>query len=262
MKILFIGDIFGKAGRRAVSYQLPLWQKEHAPDCVIANVENATHGIGIFKEHAHDLKRLGIHIMTGGNHSVENERAIETLTDETLPAIRPANAPKGVPGKGIITITQKNERVTAINLLGQFGMRPTYNSPFETIQELLEKITLAESFIAVDWHAEATAEKGAMGYFLDGRVTAVIGTHTHVPTRDEQILPKGTAFITDVGMTGPLHSVIGLKIEPAIRRFVTQIPEKVEIEEEGPAIINAVLIETDTKTRLAVSIKHLQAIVQ
>lgn len=262
MKILFIGDIFGKAGRRAVSYQLPLWQKKHRPDCVIANVENATHGIGIFKEHAQDLKRLGIHIMTGGNHSVENERAIETLTDKSLSAIRPANAPKGVPGKGIITITKGGKRITAINLLGQIYMRPYYNSPFDTAQELLEKNSLKKSFIVVDWHAEATSEKDAMGYFLDGRVTAVLGTHTHIPTRDEQILPKGSAFITDVGMTGPAHSVIGLKIEPIIRRFATQIPEKVEIEEDGPAVINAVLIEADTKTHLSVSIKHLQAIVQ
>ena len=263
MKILFIGDVFGKQGRRAVSYQLPKWKNEYEPDCIIANVENATHGAGISKEHAHELKQLGIHIMTGGNHSIETKGALDALVDPTLPIIRPANAPQLIPGKGIITIALENEIfVTAINILGQFGMKPIFDSPFDAVERLLAMPETKNSFVIIDWHAEATSEKVAMGYFLDGRVTAVLGTHTHIPTRDEQILPRGTAFITDAGMTGPKNSVIGNQIKTSIERFATHIPIKIEIEESGPAIINAVLIEADIKTHLATSIKHIQSVVE
>lgn len=259
MRILFIGDIFGSLGRRAVSYQLSLWQKKYFPDVVIANVENATHGIGISKEHAAELLRLGVHGMTGGNHSVENKNTLETLTDDSLPCLRPANAPKRVPGRGSITLKTGDNAVTVINLLGQFGIRQNFDSPFDAVDELLELYRLKDSFIIVDFHAEATSEKYAMGYFLDGRVTAVVGTHTHVATRDEQILPKGTAFITDVGMTGPKNSVIGNKIEHSIMRLASQINGKVDIEEEGTAMINAVLIEADRSTHLAKSIIHISS---
>ncbi|MEK7647280.1 MAG: TIGR00282 family metallophosphoesterase [Patescibacteria group bacterium] len=262
IRILFFGDVIGKAGRRGLTYQIPLWRTQFAPDLIIANAENIAHGLGIGRTALEEIQRLGVEIFTGGNHILQGKNALLLLADETLPLMRPLNAPTSWPGRGFITKNINNETsVTVVNLIGQHDMREHYNSPFEVIETFLQKDDMKQNIIIVDMHAETTSEKKAMGYFLDGRTSAVLGTHTHVPTADEQILPNGTGFICDTGMVGAHHSIIGVKIKEALERLAMNFPAKFEVEEEGPVEINAVLLDIDKKTKKTVGINRLRNIV-
>jgi len=265
IKILFFGDVIGSAGRAGVKHQLPLWREEFGVDFVIVNVENAAHGFGMGREQMKDLEDLEIDIMTGGNHILKGRDAFEILADEQIPIIRPLNAPKTWPGRGYITKKIKNTEnetsVTAINLLGQHGMNEHYDSPYNAVETVLENDDVKRGIIIVDWHAETTSEKVLMGWFLDGRVSAVLGTHTHVPTCDERILPNGTAIISDVGMVGPHNSIIGFKTEATVKKHTQQLPIRLETEEEGPIEVSAVLLEIDPATKKSVSIRRLREII-
>jgi len=273
MKILFFGDIVGRAGRTGVQKILGTWRKEHSPDLIIANIENIAHGIGISRAYLEELHTLGVNIMTGGNHIAEGKDALKLLDDPSLPLIRPANVGSGWTGRGFLTVnlpinqsigaTADDETpVTVISLIGQAGMRDNYNSPFEAAETILSQEAVKQSVVIVDWHAEMTSEKKLMGHFLDGRVSAVLGTHTHVPTADEQILPGGTAYISDVGMAGSLHSIIGVQVARAVERIARGLPAKFEVEEKSPAEVNAVLLEVDSATKKALWIKRLREIVE
>ena len=228
MKILFIGDIVGKPGRRAVRELLPGIVEEHRIDFVIANCENAAAGLGVTAEIVEELYGARIDVLTSGNHIWDKKEVMEFVDDyETL--LRPANYPEGTPGRGsVVKPTPGGIHVGVINLAGRVFMHPL-DCPFRTAEREIEKMKQKAHVIIVDMHAEATSEKIAMGWYLDGRVTAVLGTHTHVQTADDRILPGGTAYITDVGMTGPFDSVIGIKKEAILQRFLLQIPNKFEV---------------------------------
>ncbi|MBI5045561.1 MAG: YmdB family metallophosphoesterase [Candidatus Niyogibacteria bacterium] len=262
IRVLFFGDIIGKAGRRGLAYQLPLWRAKFAPDLIVANVENIAHGLGIGRASLEEIQKLGVNIFTGGNHILQGKDALKLLADETLPIMRPLNAPASWPGRGFVTKKIGNEtNVTVVNLIGQHGMREHFDSPFEAIETFLQKDDVKQNIIIVDMHAETTSEKKAMGYFLDGKTSVVLGTHTHVPTADEQILPQGTGFISDAGMIGAHNSIIGVKIKEALERLATNLPAKFEVEEAGPVEINAVLVDIDKSTKKTVGINRLRNIV-
>jgi len=238
MKILFIGDVFGKAGRQILTSKLPSLIKDKQADFVIANVENITHGKGTRQKDIDLLKSLGVNVFTGGNHTFDVKDILNVFEKENT-VIRPANYPPGVPGEGFCIYNN----VLIINLLGRIFMKEGFDSPFQIVDQILEdhKKQKFEAII-VDFHAETTSEKAAMFHYLNGRVTALIGTHTHVQTADEQVSKQGTAFISDVGMTGPRDSIIGMETETVLYRFVTALPKKFEPSEKSP-IISAVLIE-------------------
>lgn len=246
MRVLFIGDVVGKPGRRALQTLLPSLRRELAPDLVIANGENAAGGNGLTLDTAHEILSAGVDIITSGNHIWDQKEFLPHL-DSDLPVLRPLNYPPGVPGKGYL---QRGE-VVVVNLQGRTFM-PPIDCPFRAADDLLPKLTHAR-LIIVDFHAEATSEKQAMGWYLDGRVSAVLGTHTHVPTADARILPKGTAFVTDVGMCGPSNSVIGVEVQDILERFLLQTPKRFTVA-GGPAVLNAVLVTIDDQTGRALSI--------
>ncbi len=256
MKLLFIGDIFGEPGRRAIGRALPRVVANHAVDLVIGNGENAAGGFGITPELAHELFDMGIAVITTGNHAWDKKEVVDYFKHEPR-LLRPANYPEGVPGHGsYLAETPAGDRVGVLQLMGRVFM-PMTDCPFQTARREIARLKEETPAIIVDMHAEASSEKMAMGFFLDGQVTAVVGTHTHVPTADEQILPNGTAYITDIGMTGPIHSVIGIKKELAIEKFLTQMPRRFEAA-SGPAVFRAVLIELDAAVGKAISIQRLQ----
>lgn len=256
MKVLFIGDIMGEPGRRAIARQLPKVVAEHGVDLVIGNGENAAGGFGITNDLAHELFGLGLSVITTGNHAWDKKETVEFIKHEPR-LLRPANYPEGTPGRGSFVAETKNgERVAVLQLMGRVFM-PTLDCPFQTARREVAKLKDKTSAIIVDMHAEASSEKMAMGYFLDGQVTAVVGTHTHVQTADEQILPNGTAYLTDIGMTGPVQGVIGIKKELAIEKFVTGMPRRFEVA-QGPALFCAVLIELDHRLGKALSIQRLR----
>lgn len=256
MRILFIGDIVGELGRACVKQWLPALREEFAIDLTIANGENAAGGLGATPPIIRELFEAGIHAVTMGNHTWRKKElapAIDTLG----PVIRPANYPAGVPGKGAVVVeTSCGRPVGVVNLLGRVYMEPFY-SPFEVGRREVEALRAATPVIVVDFHAEATAEKAALGWYLDGCCTAVIGTHTHVQTADERILPKGTAFISDVGMTGPHEGVIGLDADASVRKFLTGMPAPHTLAKRQPGLC-AVVIEADPDTGLARSIVRVQ----
>ncbi len=260
MKILFIGDIVGESGRETVKKLLPGIKNEYSPDIVIANAENLAHGNGITSEYIEEMVKAGINFFTSGNHIWGNKSGVMRLNDSDFPVIRPANYPsQDTPGRGyqIIEDGMKN-KVLVINLLGQVFMKANVDSPFKVIDKILNELSRENfSAILVDFHAETTSEKYALGFYLDGRVSALIGTHTHVPTTDTRILSNGTAYITDVGMVGSYDSVIGVKKDIIIHKFLTQIPAKHDPEDEGKMIFSAVLVELDEKTKKALDIKHI-----
>ncbi len=261
MRILFIGDIFGRPGRTIVHERLPKLVRQHAIDLVIANGENSAAGFGITSQITEELFRLGVDVITTGNHIWDKREIIDYLNmadgNPDSPArrlIRPANFPAGTPGWGVYEGKSRGDVPFAvINLQGRVFMT-SIDDPFRAADQLLEKIQA--KVILVDFHAEATSEKAALGWYLDGRVTAVLGTHTHVPTADERILPKGTAYQTDVGMTGPYDSVIGVETNIIVQRFLTQMPARFE-----PAVGNvrlcAAIIECDPQTGQAQSIERI-----
>jgi len=256
VRILFIGDVVGRAGRRAVREVLPLLKREEEIDFVVANGENAAGGIGITPEKAEELLSMGVDVITSGNH-IWKKREILPYLDRHPRILRPANYPPGAPGRGSGVYTARDgTRVAVLNLEGRVFMRPL-ESPFRVSEQQIEILKGQTPIVIVDFHAEATSEKMAMGWFLDGEVTAVIGTHTHVQTSDERILPGGTAYITDAGMTGPVNSVIGMKKEIAIQGFLTQLPNRFEVA-AGEVELQGVILEVEETTGRALEIRRVK----
>jgi metallophosphoesterase (TIGR00282 family) len=243
MRVLFVGDIVGSPGREIVRERLGDLVEQRKIDLVIANGENAASGFGITPKLAEELLKMGIDVLTGGNHSWDRKEILEFLPHEPR-LLRPANFPEGNPGSGIYTGTAKNgAKFAVMNLQGRVFL-PAIDDPFRKADELLAKLPEDTAFVLVDMHAETTSEKIAMGYYLDGRATAVVGTHTHVATADEQVLANGTAYITDVGMTGPHGGVIGMDREGIIRKFLSGLPTRFDVA-QGDLQMNTILIETD-----------------
>lgn len=260
MRILFIGDIFGRPGRTIVRDQLKHLVRDHAIDLVLANGENAAAGFGITPALAEDLFDLGIEVITTGNHIWDKREIIDYFTsadgDPRSPArrvLRPANYASDLPGRGLFEGRKNDVAYAVINLQGRIFMSSN-DDPFRKADELLKQIKAKVIF--VDLHAEATSEKIALGWYLDGRVTAVVGTHTHVPTADERVLPGGTAYITDVGMTGPYDGVIGVKKELVVGRFLNNMPVRFE-PATGDSRLCAVVVESDDSTGKAKSIQRI-----
>jgi metallophosphoesterase (TIGR00282 family) len=251
MQILAIGDIIGKPGRQTVQKLLPGLRKQYDLDMVIANGENAAGGFGLTLATANELLDAGVDIITSGNH-IWDQKDIIPYLDGELPILRPLNYPSGVPGRGVLT----RDNVAVVSLIGRTFMGG-YDCPFKAMDQLLAGFRHNYSIIIVDFHAEATSEKVAMGRYLDGRVSAVVGTHTHVGTIDARVLPKGTAHITDIGMTGPLDSIIGDDVQSVLNRFLTAMPHRLSVGTGTANIFNAVLINVDDKSGQAASIERI-----
>jgi 2',3'-cyclic-nucleotide 2'-phosphodiesterase len=260
MQILFIGDIFGRPGRTIVRERLPALVKEHALDLVIANGENAAAGFGITPPIAEELFDMGIDVLTSGNHIWDKREIIsyfESANGNPYSAarrlLRPANYPPGMPGWGIYQGAKGAVAYAVLNVQGRVFMASN-DDPFRAVDQLLSQVTA--KVVLLDMHAEATSEKISMGWYLDGRVTAVVGTHTHVPTADERVLPGGTAYITDVGMTGPYDSVIGVKKELILDRFLTNMPVRFE-PATGDVRLNGIVVDCDEGSGRARGIKRV-----
>lgn len=241
MKILLIGDIVGNSGVKKIKDIIPEFKKKNNIDFVIANGENSADGIGITLKIYEDLKKSGVDVVTLGNHTWGKKEIFSFIEDEHI--IRPANLPKGVPGNGYTIKNINGKRIAVINLIGRVDVNVLSENPFQTVDEILTEIKGKADIIIVDFHAEATAEKIAMGYYLDGRVNCIFGTHTHVQTADETIFEKGTAYITDIGMTGPEKSVIGMEIGASIKRFVTTLPERYKVSDDKNIILHGCILE-------------------
>jgi metallophosphoesterase (TIGR00282 family) len=250
MLVLAIGDIVGKPGRQAVQALVPDLRKEYGIDLVIANGENAAGGFGLTIGTAQELLDDGVNVITSGNHIWAQKEIIPYL-DEDVPVLRPLNYPPGVPGRGYLL---KN-KVMVVNLMGRTFMN-NLDCPFRAMDALLEGRSSKTKVIIVDFHAEATSEKVAMGHYLDGRVSAVLGTHTHVGTIDARILPGGTAYVTDIGMTGPDDSIIGDDAEAVIQRFLTMMPHRLSVG-RGKPVFNAIMVGVDEKSGKATSIERI-----
>jgi metallophosphoesterase (TIGR00282 family) len=255
MRILFIGDIFGKPGREIVRRAVPALLDQRDIDFVIANVENSAAGFGVTGDIADTILGYGIDVMTSGNHIWDKKEVLEYIPRQPK-LLRPANYPAGVPGRGAcLGQTRTGEPVGVVNVMGRVFMT-AIDDPFAVAAKEIEALRAKTRVIIVDVHAEATSEKIALGWHLDGRATAVLGTHTHVQTADERILPKGTACLTDVGMTGPHDSIIGVTTEAALGRFLTGMPSRFEAA-AGVARLNAVIITADPATGRATQIERL-----
>ena len=253
--VLFIGDIVGEPGRNAVKTLLPGLVKDNLVDFVVANCENAAAGKGITPKITEYLLNTGINVLTSGNHIWDRQEIIPYIETQPL-LLRPANYPKGTPGKGHgIFETKTGYRIGVVNLCGKLFM-DSYEHPFLTALDLVNELSKHTRMIIVDFHAEATSEKIAMGWYLDGKVSAMIGTHTHVQTADERILPKGSSYITDVGMTGSIDSVIGMDKEKAIKRFLTLIPIRLEPATDN-VCLNGVLVDLDKDSGKSLGIKRI-----
>jgi len=254
--ILFIGDIVGEPGRRVITSTLQKVVDTHRVDLIFGNGENAAGGFGITPEIAGDLFDLGLSVITTGNHAWDKKETIGFYRKEPR-LLRPANYPEGAPGQGTLVLDlPSGETVGILQVMGRAFM-PALDCPFQVAKREIPKLRERTKTIIVDMHAETTSEKMAMGHFLDGQVTAVVGTHTHVQTADEQILPKGTAYLTDIGMTGPVNSIIGFKKDLVIEKFLTQMPRRFEVA-TGPAVLSAALIECDPNTGKAVGIQRVR----
>ena len=257
VRILYIGDIFGRPGRNIVKERLPGLVSEYAPDLILANGENAAAGFGITPKLVEELLALGIAVLTTGNHIWDKREIFPYLAEHADgPLLRPANYPPQVPGRGLyVGKTTAGLDFAVINLQGRVFM-PPIDCPFRTVDDLLEMIPETVKLRFVDMHAEATSEKLAMGWYLNGRVTAMVGTHTHVPTADVKVLPAGTAYVTDLGMTGPYESVIGVEKDTVIRKFLSQVPERFEVA-KGDVRLCGVVVEADPLTGRAISIRRI-----
>ena len=254
-RLLFIGDIVGKPGRELVRRGLGALVAAHRIDLVIANVENAAAGFGVTPDLAEDFLEYGVNVMTGGNHSWDKKEIIPYIADQPR-LLRPINFPAGTPGRGRCIVRATNGvPVAVINAMGRVFMT-AIDDPFRVVADEVREVASEARVIFVDFHAEATSEKVAMGWHLDGQVTAIVGTHTHVQTADERVLPRGTAYITDVGMTGPHDSVIGVERAAILQRFLTGMPQRFETATENPRI-NGVIVDADEATGRATSIARL-----
>jgi metallophosphoesterase (TIGR00282 family) len=255
MRILFIGDIVGKPGRDLIRVGLSALTDHHAIDLVIANAENAAGGFGITREIGDQLLDAGVDVMTSGNHIWDKREALDYIGVEPR-LLRPANYPAGVPGSGAyVARARSGVSVAVLNLMGRVFML-SIDDPFAVALRQIEILKARARIIFVDFHAEATSEKLAMGWHLDGKVTAVVGTHTHVQTADERLLPRGTAYLSDAGMTGPHDSIIGMEIEPALGRFLNALPSKFETATANPRL-NGVIVEADEATGQALDVERI-----
>lgn len=257
MRILILGDVVGRPARRAMRDILPELIEREKADLVIANAENAAGGMGVDIKSAKELFSAGVHVLTSGNH-IWKKKEIYPFLDEHETLIRPANFPAGAPGRGWCFWRHNELRAVIINLQGRVFMPNHVEDPFRCVDELLQNHGRLAPVIIVDMHGEATSEKTAMGWYLDGRASVVYGTHTHVPTADERILPHGTAYITDVGMCGPLDSVIGMEREVVIQGFLTQLPRQFEVAKDNVAL-QGIVTDIDEKTGRAREIRRLRA---
>lgn len=262
LKFLILGDVFGSLGRSAVAKELSSLKRKYKPDLIIANAENLTHGAGVSPKTIEELQKAGVQYFTGGNHMFDNQNGIEALKLIPTVVIRPANWHEEVAGVGFLEINVDDKKVLLINLIGQIFMKQPYHNPFEIVERILKQNEVSKySSILIDMHAEASSEKIGMGYYLDGQASVVWGTHTHVPTADERILPQGTGFITDIGMTGPLDSVIGMNAEGVLKKF--RFPNdkvKISIAEDGQYVLNAIYAEVNIKDRTCSHIERIQKI--
>jgi metallophosphoesterase (TIGR00282 family) len=250
MLVLVVGDIIGQPGRKAVHEILPLLRQQYKLDMVIVNAENAAGGFGLTPAIAQEFIEIGVHVLTSGNHIWAQKDIIPEL-DSGMPILRPLNYPPGVPGRGYIITGE----AMVVNLMGRTFMNDI-DCPFRAMDRLLEETEDRPPVIIVDFHAEATSEKMAMGWYLDGRVSAVLGTHTHVGTIDAQILPQGTAYVTDIGMTGPTDSIIGDDVASVLKRFLTGMPHHLSVG-KGQPVLNAVLVDVDDDSGRAISIERV-----
>ena len=250
MRILVIGDVIGRPGRRAVKLLVPSLRQELGLDLVVANGENAAGGKGLTPETAEELLASGVDVLTSGNHIWEHKEIVPYL-EGPRPVLRPLNYPASVPGRGYIVL----ERAMIVNLLGRTFVG-SFDCPFQTINLLLASHKNGPAVVIVDFHAEATSEKVAMGWYLDGRASAVLGTHTHVGTVDWRLLPQGTAYVSDVGMTGPVDSVIGVEVEAVLQRFLTSLPVRLPVG-KGRVAFQAILVEVDEATGRAKAISRI-----
>jgi len=254
MRLLFLGDIVGSAGREAVVRSVPGLRREFDLDYVVANGENCSGGRGLIPRHADELFDCGVDVITGGNHTFQH-REFYPYLESHANALRPLNYPPGTPGRGVAEVGD----LVVVNLIGRVFMGSDYDDPFRAADQALAGVN-SNRFILVDLHAEATSEKQAFGWYLDGRVTAVVGTHTHVPTADNRVLPHGTAYCSDAGMCGARDSVIGDEIQAVLTRFLTQMPTRLP-PAEGAAVVNGLLIEADDTTKRATSITRVDRLV-
>lgn len=255
MRILMVGDVIGRPGRAAFAEYTPRLRREKKLDLVVVNGENAAEGRGLTRKTLDELLLGGADVVTSGNHIWDKKEILSFIDDEPY-LLRPANYPAGVPGKGACVYPVKGRNVGIMNLSGRAFM-PALDCPFQRAEELLRELSSDCGVLLLDFHAEATSEKMAMGAYLDGRVTAVVGTHTHVQTADERLLPKGTAYITDLGMVGPRDSVIGFKTDAVLKKTTTGMPARFEVA-EGPVVYSAALLTIDDATGKASAIERIR----
>jgi metallophosphoesterase (TIGR00282 family) len=250
-----MGDIVGAAGRKALHATLPYLKNKYNPHIILVNGENAAGGRGITEKIAKDFFNLGVHGISMGNHTWDNKEIFDFIDDEPR-LVRPANFPEGTPGRGYTVIKEGNKEIALVNLQGRTFL-PPLDCPFSKADEILEQVRKKHKCVFVDFHAEATSEKIAMGWYLDGKASVVVGTHTHVQTHDERILPRGTAYVTDVGMTGSYEGVLGMEREAVIKKFTTQLPVRF-VADEGKWQAHGVFVEIDEKTGLTQKIKLIR----
>ncbi|WP_217585541.1 TIGR00282 family metallophosphoesterase [Lentibacillus saliphilus] len=255
MNILFIGDVVGSPGRDMVSAYLPKLKEAYHPQLTILNGENAAAGKGITEKIYKQFLELGVQVVTMGNHTWDKKDIFDFI-DDAEHMIRPANFPEDTPGTGLTFVKINGKEVAVINLQGRTFL-PPLDDPFRKVDELIEQAQKRTSMIFLDFHAEVTSEKQAMGWYVDGRVSAVVGTHTHTQTADERILPKGTAYITDVGMTGPYDGILGVEKDAVLKRFLTQLPVRFEIDKTGRNQLNGVLVTINEQTGKAQQVKRI-----
>lgn len=259
LRILFLGDIVGKTGRAVFQKHIGRLKRELSLDAVIVNGENSSHGRGITSRIMHSFKHNGVDVVTSGNH-VWHNKEILTYLDQNQDLLRPANYPGGCPGVGVTTFACKGHTIGVMSLQGRTFMRDHVECPFKTAESILTYLKAKADCIFVDFHAEASSEKMGLAYFLDGKITGLVGTHTHVQTADERILPGGTAYITDLGMAGSWNSMIGMIKEPVIQHFLTQMPVRFTVDTSLPLIMTGVVIEADTATGKAVDIQRVKVV--
>jgi len=259
LKVLCIGDIMGKAGRKAVSAFLPLLKKEHSIDCVIANAENLAHGKGVTRATLKEMVDAGVDVFTSGNHIWAKPEGEQILSEKNSILLRPANYPAKNAGVGAKIVAIATKSILVVNLMGRDFMPIVVDSPFHALDSILDHYKKEKlAGIIVDFHAEVTSEKHALGMYADGRVSAVLGTHTHVPTADERIFKGGTGYLTDIGMSGVRDSLIGVRYESGISRFLDYKPTHLQIAEEGLTVFNSVLLQIDSETMKTVKITRIQ----
>jgi metallophosphoesterase (TIGR00282 family) len=255
LKLLFLGDVVGEPGRKAVIDMVPVWKKERGVDFVIVNGENAAGGRGITPKISIDLLRAGVAVITTGDHVWDQRELLPYIATEPR-LLRPVNYPPGTPGQGSVVLETAKGKVGVISVQGRTFMLPHLENPFRAIDETVTRMREETKLIFVDVHAETTSERIAIGRFLDGRVSAVVGTHTHVQTADEQIFPGGTAFLGDAGMCGPVNSILGREIAPIIERFITNLPMQFPVA-KGPVKLHGALVGVDEETGCAISIERV-----